>query len=347
MDRYPLMRPYGIPAEPPIVTFTVSSARVQAMEYFSFDGSGTYDPDGHIATGQWNFGDGTVFTFPGIMSGSYAYQQAGNYTITLTATDNNGFTVSDSQIMVVVAYVPPRPPLPSIGSPRIVEHLGDFRVPVPDDWSVELDATVGGTKFALVAIGPTYNDFRTNLIVLSEKDDSVRESHGYLDGLVQGTVAGVQSHDPSAYLEGTPEFLVVSNHSAVSFVIRHPSSGVDQRIAAVVSEAHHRVWAIALSFDQGLGELLGPLWGTVLAGFEITAAVPPPHSLSSWRLSGASWPLQPQSYSSPCDPGESHEWSCRSCLRRVVQRPSTLARAQPQASAPAVGPPSSRRHLFA
>ena len=276
VDRYPLMRPYGIPAEPPIVTFTVSATRVEAMGYFFFDGSGTYDPDGHIVSGQWNFGDGSVYVFPGIPSGSYAYQQAGNYTITLTAMDNSGFTGTHSQDMVVVPYVPPAPPLPSIGPPTVVEHPGDFRIPVPNDWSVQLDATVGNTKLDLVAIGPTYNGFRTNLLVLSGHDSSVRETRGYLEGLVQGIVAGVQSSDSSAYLDGTPEFLTISNHSAVSFVIQHPNIGATQRIAEVVSEAHQRFWAIALTFDHGLSSLLARLWGTIISEFEITAAVPPP-----------------------------------------------------------------------
>ena len=275
VDRYPLIRPYGIPAEPPVVVFTLSETTVQAMGSFYFDGSGTFDPDGTIATGKWIWGNGYTDAFPGITSGYYAYEQPGTYTITLTVTDNSGLTASVSHVMTVVAYVPPAPPLPSIGSPTIVEKPGDFRVPVPDDWSVQLDATVGGTKIDLVAVGPTYNNFRTNLLVLSEADDSVRETHAYLDGLVQGTVAGVQDQDPSAYQAGTSQFLVVSNHSAVSFVIVHPSSGVVQDVAAVVSEAHHRVWVIVLSFDGGLATLLAPLWGTVLAGFEITAAVPP------------------------------------------------------------------------
>jgi parallel beta-helix repeat protein len=276
VDRYPLVRPYGLPPRPPVVVFSVSATRVQATGSFTFDGSGTYDPDGHIVSGQWNFGDGTLYAFPGITSGSYAYQQAGNYTLTLTVTDNLDFAVNHSQAMVVTPYVPPASVLPSIGAAKMMEHVGDFRIPVPDDWSVQFDATAGSTKVSMVAIGPTYNGFRTNLIVFSGRDSSVRETRGFMDGLVQGTLAGVQNGDPSAYLDGTPEFLAISNHSAVSFVIQRPNSGATQRIAEVVSEAHGGFWAIVLSFDHGLSGLLAPLWGTMLTGFVITAAVPPP-----------------------------------------------------------------------
>jgi parallel beta-helix repeat protein len=274
VDRYPLMRPYGIIPRPPVVTFTVSETRVQVTGSFYFDGSGTDDPDGHIVTGQWNFGDGTLMAFPRIMSGYYAYQQVGNYTMTLTVTDNIGFTAGHSQTMVV--FAPPPPPAPSIGTPRMVEHVGDFRIPVPDDWTTQLDTTVANTRLSLLAIGPTYNGFRTNLIVTSVQDSSIRETQAYLDGLVQGTIAGVRNGDSTAQLAGPPEFLRISNHSAASFVIQHPSSGEIQRVAEVVSEAHQRVWLIVLSFDGGLYGLLTPLWGTMVSGFEITAPVPFP-----------------------------------------------------------------------
>src|SRR6266705_5279960 len=127
VDRYPLIRPYGIPAEPPVVVFTLSATSVPAMGSFYFDGSGTFDPDGHIATGFWNWGNGYTDGVPGITSGYYAYEQPGTYTITLTVTDNSGLTKSVSQVMTVVPYVPPSPPLPSNGSPKSVEKPGDFR----------------------------------------------------------------------------------------------------------------------------------------------------------------------------------------------------------------------------
>ena len=190
------MRPYGIAVEPPIVTFTVSATRVQAMGSFYFDGSGTYDPDGHIVTGQWNFGDGSLDAFPGITSGYYAYQQAGNYTLTLTITDNLGFTVNHSQTIVVVPYAPPSPPLPSIGPPKMIEHVEDFRIPVPDDWSVQLDTIVGNTKVDLVAIGPTYHDFRTNLIIFS----GTRLDRPY-DALAQKTKPFLVKYDTDAIID--------------------------------------------------------------------------------------------------------------------------------------------------
>ena len=57
----------------------------------SFDGLGSYDPDGTISSYSWTFGDG------GTGSGSsptHTYSVASNYTVTLTVTDNNGASTS-------------------------------------------------------------------------------------------------------------------------------------------------------------------------------------------------------------------------------------------------------------
>lgn len=64
----------------------------------SFNGSGSYDPDGTIASYQWNFGDG------GSASGAtvtHSYASTGTFTVTLTVTDNEGATDSDTAIVAV------------------------------------------------------------------------------------------------------------------------------------------------------------------------------------------------------------------------------------------------------
>lgn len=54
---------------------------------------GSYDPDGTIASYSWNFGDGTSSNQA---NPSHVYNNAGNYTATLTVTDNGGATASSS-----------------------------------------------------------------------------------------------------------------------------------------------------------------------------------------------------------------------------------------------------------
>ena len=69
----------------------------------SFNGSGSSDPDGTIASYAWNFGDGTSGSG---VSVTHAYQAAGTYTASLTVTDNSGATATDS-VVVTVTDAPP------------------------------------------------------------------------------------------------------------------------------------------------------------------------------------------------------------------------------------------------
>jgi PKD repeat protein len=64
----------------------------------ALNGSGSHDPDGSIVAHAWNFGDGTSGT--GVKP-SHAYSSAGLKTVTLTVTDNDGLTGSDTLAVTV------------------------------------------------------------------------------------------------------------------------------------------------------------------------------------------------------------------------------------------------------
>ncbi len=69
----------------------------------AFDGSGSSDPDGTVASYSWDFGDQTAAG-----SGakpSHTYAAAGTYNVTLTVTDNQGATNSVSHQVTVAAPV--------------------------------------------------------------------------------------------------------------------------------------------------------------------------------------------------------------------------------------------------
>jgi len=107
--------PYDpLPPLPPEPTNQKPVADASASERFgfvgtpvTFNGSRSYDPDedGYIASGHWDFGDGTNFTAKIV---AHTYSKSGIYTVTLTVTDNNGDT--DTCEIIVVISQANRPP---------------------------------------------------------------------------------------------------------------------------------------------------------------------------------------------------------------------------------------------
>jgi PKD repeat protein len=69
----------------------------------TFDGSGSYDPDGSIVKYAWDFGDGTDGNG---MIASHTYASKGTFTATLAVTDDDGAVASDSLIVRIVNLPP-------------------------------------------------------------------------------------------------------------------------------------------------------------------------------------------------------------------------------------------------
>ncbi len=88
----------------------------------NFDGSGSFEPDGTIISFEWDFGDGNIGMG---MSPTYKYNIFGNYTITLTVTDDDGLTDTATSYAVIDNGTPPIFPIILLNYPEGGEILKD------------------------------------------------------------------------------------------------------------------------------------------------------------------------------------------------------------------------------
>ena len=92
--------------EPPIAD-AGGPYSTEAGQTITFDGSGSYDPDGNIDFYRWNFGDGTSEILA--ESPDHIYSTSGTYEVTLTVIDNDGATDTDIANIAIGDYVNKKP----------------------------------------------------------------------------------------------------------------------------------------------------------------------------------------------------------------------------------------------
>jgi len=104
VDWYPLMHPWTpVPLEHPVAIFTHDPPEPIYNQPATFNASKSYDTDGIIISYTWNFGDGNITTVINPII-AHAFTAPGDYTVTLTVTDNDLLTNSTSKIVRVLLY---------------------------------------------------------------------------------------------------------------------------------------------------------------------------------------------------------------------------------------------------
>jgi len=82
----------------PIASFTYSMEKPVIDENITFDASASHDADGTIVSYDWDFGDGNTASGQIV---NHSYTQTGQYTVTLTVTDNDDLTDSAQQTIII------------------------------------------------------------------------------------------------------------------------------------------------------------------------------------------------------------------------------------------------------
>lgn len=109
--------------QPPIARFTFTPQNPAVHQVVTFDGSSSSDPDGRIATYQWDLnGDGRTDATGATVQARFS--RAGTYTVTLLVADSGGLTNSTSQTITVGQTLPP---------PTLPNRFGFFLIGIESD----------------------------------------------------------------------------------------------------------------------------------------------------------------------------------------------------------------------
>jgi PKD repeat protein len=126
---------------PPTAAFTATCSGLTCR----FDGSGSFDSDGAIWSGNydWNFGDQA--SAGGNSTQQHTYAQSGTYTVTLTVRDDDGATGSVSQEVTVVA---PSPPPNAAPTPRFTTGCSTLTCTFDGTPSRDVDGTIESYRWS-------------------------------------------------------------------------------------------------------------------------------------------------------------------------------------------------------
>jgi glucose/arabinose dehydrogenase/chitodextrinase len=96
-------------ATPPVASFKANPTEVVVGYPVRFNATESYDLDGTIISYAWDFGDGTKDTGP---TPTHTYDVPGEYNVNLTVTDNESYSSSTFQDILVLPLQPvPLPPI--------------------------------------------------------------------------------------------------------------------------------------------------------------------------------------------------------------------------------------------
>ena len=153
------------------------------------------------------------------------------------------------------------------------ESAKGYSILVPDGWTVLDDASVGEGHADTVIWGPTADGVQTNVLVLTGKDASIVDSQTYLSHQVQDAIASLSDEGMNPVLSGSPQYLKISNRSAVIFGVDATYSGVamHQMAAVIIDAEHSHYWVVTCTEGTNARAQFDTIFDTIINDFTITS----------------------------------------------------------------------------
>jgi PKD repeat protein len=159
--------------ESPVASFTENATTALTDEVIHFNASESNDPDGTIESYFWDFGDGTNASDATV---DHSYADDGTYTVTLTVTDDDGLTGSDTATKIIEN----RPPVALFTQSLTTVETGKTTTFYAGD-SYDLDGTIVSYQWNFddgtvvtetdLSITHVYDDDGSYTVTLTVTDD--------------------------------------------------------------------------------------------------------------------------------------------------------------------------------
>jgi len=220
----------------------------------TFDGSQSSDNLG-IASLNWTFFDGSTQVLYGTRP-SYRFMNVGTYVITLTATDVESNTATDTLTVSVRD-------LSLVGQ----ERPAGFRIGIPVGWDVTFDSYAPGIGPAdLVA---TDRAIGGATVAVSSRFTQVQDTDDYRLATARSMIVSLQNQDGYLIIIKEPEIVSMPRARAAVFEVSLSGAHLWQTWAVFVSVGYQRILFVVGSADSDSFEAYRPVFDAAIASAEV------------------------------------------------------------------------------